>query len=98
MGSIAHFFRLVVTTVTFEDGILRLEQQTLSEDGAKLLPSTSVTMAVNDDVLTMTLDTEVIGNPAVRAKRKFVRHSAKDGGGRCGGGGGPKGRKMSAPF
>ena len=85
-----------MTTVTFEEGILRLEQQTLSEDGAKLLPSTSVTMAVNDDVLTMTLDTEIIGAPAVRAKRKFVRHSAKDGGGRSGGG--PKGRKMSAPF
>ena len=87
-------FRLVVTTVTFEEGALRLEQQTLSDDGEKLIPSTSVTMAVNDAVLTMTLETEV--GAAVKAKRKFIRHSAKDG--NNGGGGGPKGRKMSAPF
>ena len=86
-------FRLVVTTVTFEEGALHLEQQTLSEDGEKLMPSTSVTIAVNDDVLSMTLETRV--GAAVRAKRKFIRHSAKEGNNR---GGGRPGRKMSAPF
>ena len=79
--------------MTFEEGALRLEQQTLSDDGEKLMPSSSVTVAVNDDVLTMTLETEI--GAAVKAKRKFIRHSAKEGNNR---GGGPPGRKMSAPF
>ena len=80
--------------MTFEEGALRLEQQTLSDDGEKLMPSSCVTMAVNDDVLTMTLETEI--GAAVKAKRKFIRHSAKEGGNNRGGG--PPGRKMSAPF
>ena len=87
--------RLVVTTVTFEEGVLRLEQQALSEN--KLKASTSVTIEAHDDVLTLTLATESGTAADVRAKRKFVRHvAAKDGGGGRGGGG--KGRKMSAPF
>ena len=83
--------------MTFEEGVLRLEQDLLSDN--KLKPSTSVTIEAHDDVLTMTLATEG-GNAAadVRAKRKFVRHAAAKDGGRGGGGGGGRGRKMSAPF
>lgn len=92
IANLVPYFRLVVTKVTFEDAALRLEQHTLSDDGEKLMPSTSVTMAVNDDVLTMTLETEI--GASVKAKRKFIRHSAAKEGNR----GGPPGRKMSAPF
>ncbi len=85
------YFRLVVTTLTYEDDVLSLTQD--AEKDQKYCKSSRIDIsATKDDVLTMVFQSEC----GVRGVRKFVRHVAKDKAGPPGGGGG--GRKLSAPF
>lgn len=78
------FFRLVMTTVSFEDEKQLIFDQAAEKD-QKFRTSSKITFEGQEDILTMTMETET----GVKAVRKLVRHRACEKG---------SGRKTSAPF